>query len=222
MIPVIRLPVAFGGHRWRGALTTAVVVSLPLAFAAVWTKHHLLTAGTWDEQSRLSDGVFRAVPFILADVFQALVVTPLVLTALFGWLSGRRRVVAMAGVTLCLTGFVAVGWLTFLGIGGWPTVGLTSEFVTVMGTDAGLINPAAYLPPGTLRTAALLVAFAALPLLLAIDRIGRGLQARAVARTATASLLVALGAGVARAAIGAGGGSSAVSCFACCRGSPSR
>jgi hypothetical protein len=53
-----------------------------------------------------------------------------------------------------------------------------------------------------LRTAALLVAFAALPLFLALDRIGRGLQTRAMARAAAAILLVASAAGATRAAMG--------------------
>src|SRR5688572_15309400 len=190
--------------RWRGlsgALVTAVVVSLPLAVVAIRTKRHVLADAAWGTQPRLPDGVLNAVPLFLSDVFQTLAVTPLLLVALFGWLSGRKRVLSMGTATLVLTAAVAAGWLTFLGAGGWPTLGLTSEFVRAIGTDAGLINPAAYVPPGTLRTAAWLVVFAALPLALSFRRIGRVLEARAVWRAAAVIFIGALAAGAARAAI---------------------
>ena len=189
-------------HRLSGALVTAVAVSLPLAVAALWTKHHVLTDGAWGTHPRLPDALLEAVPLFLSDIFQALVVTPLLLVALFGWLSGRKRVIAMGGATLVLTAAVAAGWLTFLGVGGWPTIGLTSEFVRAIGTDAGLINPAAYLPPGTLRAAAWLVALAAVPLILASHRVGRILEDRAVSRAVALIFIGAVAAGATRATIG--------------------
>ena len=167
-------------RRWQGAATTAVLVSLPLAAVVLYVKYRVVRDSGWASPAR--GGLSPSTSFFLADAFEALGFTPLALTLLFGWLPARGRVLVMAMATGLLSAIVVAGWLTFQGAGAWPSLGLAGDFISALRTDAGLVDPSAYLPRTALMRAGILVALGATPLLLSFDRIGRPLLGSAMAR----------------------------------------
>lgn len=180
--------------RWRGALTTAIVVSLPLAAAALYVKHRLLGLGVWRSALPRPEGPLDYASYFAADAVEALVVMPLAMAVCLGWLPGRRRVLAMSLIVALLCAVVAAGWLTLLGTGAWPTPGLVRDFVNAVGTDAGLVDPSGYLPGRALIRAGILIILGLAPLLLVVDRIGRPVfGTTAVQRSLLLAPLLALG-----------------------------
>ena len=151
---------------WRGALSAAVIISLPLAAAVMFIKYGVV----WNPRRLPPDGWRHAASLFSADVIETVGLMPLALVLLFGWLPNRSRMIAMVLTTGLITTALALGWLSYLGVGSWPSLSLVRDFVGALGTDAGLVDPAVYIGPGRIRAAATMVLAAMAPLLLANSR----------------------------------------------------